>query len=798
MLPRTGPWPRLAYCLLFLLGAAGIATAQPDAPAGRVIADSSGQPLPYATVVLTELASGRTHPRLSDAAGAFPYPALAPGARYAIAVTYLGYRTYADTLRAGAPPAPVRLVAAGPATLAGVTVAARRRAVATRLDGYDYHVSADPTAAGLPAGELVRRAPLVSTDARGSLRVAGRGRVAVYVNGRRSPLVDAGDAETLNRLSAAGIERIEVLTDPPAGYDGGSDAVINIVTRQRPPRGTSAEASLDCGSLTQHASGQVARAGERLGLRLFASGNLGRYRLAGGSDLRYLPAATALLTQDNRGHATTNQYGAGLVASLQAGPRHRWTATANHFGGALVSDYAATTRLDLPPAGPQDLRRQTTIANRSHGLSGSLDYAGRAAAGVNSWTAHARLTQGLTRQHYAFTEQRPAADTPARTENDNPVRQTTGVLRADYRTNLWGSQLEAGLKATAQYFGAAFAESRPARADTTGRRAGNQWVTATYCSDQIRLDRNYTLRLGLRAEYAATSDPADRRLDWLPELLLRRALGTAHGIRLTYKRAVQRPGATFRNPNVAAPDPGVSLAYAPDIRPEYSNRLALALDLRYPAWGLLRLSAYGRRARGYLARLSELTAGGLRTVTRNLDRRTDYGAGLYASTHWNERLSLSGDLDVSHATVRFAGRRNAGWSWAGNLSARYTLSARLSTELGGTFLAPRAHAQGWESSYYAYRLTAQWSSKSGRLRYRLSVDNPLTPSFAWTTELRGRDFAWSDRNYFFNRGIRLGLSWRMGNWERVRAKAGPRQPTTEEADFREVGAGPQEQNSLTQ
>lgn len=112
-----------------------------------------------------------------------------------------------------------------------VVVVAGRKVLRQEPDRIVYLVRNDRFAAGLNAFGLLDRMPRVSViDDRVS--VAGKNSVRYIVDGHLLEMTDEALAMKLKNLQSEGIEKIELLTTPPARYAAGNNvAYISITTR---------------------------------------------------------------------------------------------------------------------------------------------------------------------------------------------------------------------------------------------------------------------------------------------------------------------------------------------------------------------------------------------------------------------------------------------------------------------------------------------------------------------------------------------------------------------------------------
>ncbi len=115
--------------------------------------------------------------------------------------------------------------------LAAVTVTAQRPLVVKEIDRLGYDVAADDDSKTSTVSEILRKVPMVSVDADGTIRVNGSTNFLIYKNGRPNTGLSNNAKDLFRAMPASTIKRIEVITEPGARYDAeGVAAILNIVT----------------------------------------------------------------------------------------------------------------------------------------------------------------------------------------------------------------------------------------------------------------------------------------------------------------------------------------------------------------------------------------------------------------------------------------------------------------------------------------------------------------------------------------------------------------------------------------
>lgn len=136
-------------------------------------------------------------------------------------------------------------------------ITAQKPVVQTLVDRKVYTIAADLQATTGSAADVLNNIPSVEVDADGGLSLRGDTAVTILVDGKPSAQL-SGPAAGLGLLQfpASDIEKIEVMTNPPAQYKvDGSGGVINIITRKSRSAGLSGTAQLSLGDKRRFVSG---------------------------------------------------------------------------------------------------------------------------------------------------------------------------------------------------------------------------------------------------------------------------------------------------------------------------------------------------------------------------------------------------------------------------------------------------------------------------------------------------------------------------------------------------------------
>lgn len=206
---------------------------------GTITDSLSKQAMPQATVWLVQQDQAFVS-AATDSKGNFRFRERAAGV-YTLKIEYVGYKTIQLT---GVQPGShhtVRLVV-DQKDLKVVTVTAAKPYIIQKIDKTIVNIAGSPVATGGNAWEVLLRAPGVVEEGNG-LKLKGK-RITVLIDGRYSNLSGDDLKNMLNAMTANGIERIELMSNPSAKYEAQGGAIVNIIMAKNTKLGTNGTATV--------------------------------------------------------------------------------------------------------------------------------------------------------------------------------------------------------------------------------------------------------------------------------------------------------------------------------------------------------------------------------------------------------------------------------------------------------------------------------------------------------------------------------------------------------------------------
>ena len=247
--------------LFVLLLIYGKGQAQSDI--SGTIQDSVNKKIENVNVLLLRASdSGLVKGMLTDANGYFLFRSI-PAESYFIKSTYTGLNPYNSAIFSvsGGNKKDLGLIHLYEKTmqLDEVKVAAKKPLLEQKIDRLVINVENSITSAGSTALEILERSPGVIVDHQNNLiSLNGKDGVVLMVNGKISHIPVTTAVEMLSGMNSGNIEKIELLTTPPANFDAAGNAgYINIILKENNNIGTNGSYFLNLG----YSKGLVSGAG---------------------------------------------------------------------------------------------------------------------------------------------------------------------------------------------------------------------------------------------------------------------------------------------------------------------------------------------------------------------------------------------------------------------------------------------------------------------------------------------------------------------------------------------------------
>ncbi|ASZ12506.1 TonB-dependent receptor family protein [Chitinophaga pendula] len=606
-------------CLIFLLPV-NISAQQhtsapiPSATTGRVdtigtyvlsgkIVDKEGKTIPDASLLLFRLAdSTLLKTAISNTNGAFQFPDL-KNETLLLKISHLAYKDTVMTIHHISNAQYLRIIldTQRSTELNGVTVTSRKPLIERKIDRTVLNVENSVSLAGSSALDALKKAPGVRVSGETSIDIIGKSNVQVMINNRLIQVSAADLMNILKAMPASDLDRIEVITNPPAQYDAAGNAgLINIVTKKNRVAGASGSIqgtyrqavfpSFDGGGTFNYLQGKwsmmaTANAGKQL--------NYG----VGGNDISYPTARW----KNEADHVTSSrQFNGSLSIDRELNSRQligiKYTAT----NGWTTTTSGTDTRIfNAGKSSPDSLiatNNYTPVDTRSQDVNfyfeHKFDSTGkRLTAAADYFFYDKGLDQTFTSYNYFPQGVKTGDSSLARSRAGQIIQVYTGQI--DVVLPFKWMEMSFGGKATfidnssyTDYYqvanGNAYYDSSRSNAfDYTEKTQALYFSTSKRWNKwefQAGLRGEFTQTKGMSVTYQQTTNNSYFRLFPTLYMLYRQQEDQVYGF--SYGRRISRPGYARLNPFRWYASPFSYVEGNPFLQPAYSNNFELKYDYK--------------------------------------------------------------------------------------------------------------------------------------------------------------------------------------------------------------------------
>jgi len=688
---------------------------------------------------------------------------------------------------AASPPAAVKPEASPAPVVQEVVVTGERPAVEKKIDRTIYNLSRELQATAGSAADVLRNLPSVTVDLEGNPSLRGDDGVQILIDGREAPQFNGPNrGAALQQLGAENIDRIEVITNPPANFKrDGSAGIINIVTKRR------------AGARTATVQASVGSRG-RYNLSTSQGAQIGKLNLRGTAGVR-----RDLRIRDIDGRRRVRDPATGTVLAerqLAAAAEDERLSTSASLG----ADYDLTT-VDRLGAEADFSRRDADFEiveqNLVLGTNGAVNNQFERSRISRE---HERNSSVLLRYHHAgendgdgLTVTAQSSEyfehTPPHLTNRYVVPPQAPTIQrqvfdeyellqefsVEYLSSLSGDgKFISGydVERTQDHFDYSqtipvdIGEIGPPDPDFTNQLRFEQTIHALYGSYEHPLG-HWTALAGLRLEQTdllvrqvtSAERSSQDYFRVFPTLHLSDKLDDQQTLSFSYGKRLVRPFAQDLDPNRLEPDAFTIRQGNPRLEP-------IEIDSLEAGWSYdeghtsLSTTLYARRRRNDLAYLSTPISPTVVLITpANVGESTSGGVELAASGRVIPQLDfkLSGNLfynQIDAGNLGFAGKRST-FAYQAKAAVNWRATPRdtLQINLGSTGkrLTPQGYARGSTAVDLGFRhqfrpdfsITATVSDVFAKRRFETNL---ATPALSETTRVR-----------FPGRVAYLGVTWSL-------------------------------------
>lgn len=780
------------FITLLTLACLGISAASSYDVTATVI-DPTGESVAYATYRI--FADGAEKPLVSNTSsidGEISQTIARPGT-YTLQLSYVGMRdtTVTFSLTAAAPHARLGRLTMHEASemLQGVTVTAQKPLVVKEIDRVGYDVQADPDTKTSNLRDILRKVPMVTVEADGTIMVNGSTNFKIYKNGRPNNSMSRNAKDLFAALPASMIKKIEVITEPGAEHDAeGTTAILNIVTVENTViKGVMGNVNLDYRTTSR---------APFLGLWLTSQidkvtmSAYGGYASIGGKQARSRSESEITFpeTGNRRVSSSSSRYNGdfgyfGLEASYDLDTLNLFTAEVSGYYNN-IKPFSSGTTATYGPAG--DIlgsynSASTARYNRYFDIDANINYQHSTHRPGETYTLSYMLSttnqsSDQTTSYTAFTgiETQPYTGVHS-IYNLNFIEHT---FQADWNRPIGKHTVNAGLKWIIR------------RNHSTNDNTYIDWNTATsdfshvtnigaaYAQYGYRLGP-VSLRAGLRYEYShlkasypdGSGTPFSTDLnDLVPSAAVSWQINDANSLAVNYAASISRPGISYLNPSPTIA-PGSQSFGNPDLESARRQSVKLTYMLIKPKVNL-NLSANYAFVNNGIAGIQYLTDDDIITSTyANIGRTRQLNLNAYVQ--WTitpkTRLMLNGGARYEHNTQQ--GLSLSRWSPSGYGQISQELPWKIRAELSMYYWSGGLNGvYGYsisrfsQNSYHSISLSRAFL-KDDRLNVRVSVQNPIgSRTRCYESRVVNGEYLSTSRQYNdHNFAVGINIGYRFGS-----------------------------------
>ena len=588
--------------LLFIFFTAMLSSVHGQSRIYGKIVDSTGKSIAKANVLLLNsndsvLVKGM----LTNETGAYSFENINAG-RYLVTATHTGVRpVYSQPFEIGDKPENMNMgtmqLEENSIVLADVTVTAKKPLYEQKIDRLVINVAASITSAGSTVLDVLERSPGIMVNRmNNSLSINGKGGVVVMINGKRNYMDMSAVIQMLASMPSNNIERIEIITTPPANFDAEGDAgIINIVLKANNQFGTNGSYSLTAGYNKGEQNAVNLNINHRKGkINLFGNYSFSRTRLkqlwtnyhavtnAGKFMENYSESNRAALVYQHDVQAGIDYElnKKTIIGALITGNYRHWAMEADN-NAFVSSDYTLDTTVSIVNNELHTTRSYGININLQHTfkpdekLSVNFDYLDYYDNNPNDYNNSFFNSYN----NFIYEEK-------VKSSKITPLK--FWVTAIDYSKKISKKvQMEAGVKGTVSRLNndvqvaTLFQNSWVTDTSLSGYHNLHESIGAAYSSFSVKLNEKTSVKLGLRYEYtssilgtATQKNIVDRHYGNLfPSFFFLHTINDSNSINFSYSRRIWRPSFADLAPWVIFYDPKTFQTGNPALLPSITDAI---------------------------------------------------------------------------------------------------------------------------------------------------------------------------------------------------------------------------------
>ncbi|MEJ5995087.1 outer membrane beta-barrel protein [Pedobacter sp. Du54] len=554
---------------------------------GKIIDSASKSPIPMASIFLKNDKKIQLKSTISAKDGTFLLGGLSAGS-YTLSIVYIGHQTKEVPLNLTTTSkvfGNISIVPSVATQLKGVTITADKPLIKQEIDRISYDVKADPENKVNNVLEMMRKVPLLSLDGDDNIQLQGNSNFKILINGRPSGMMERNPKDILKSMPAANIERIEVITTPPAKYDGeGLAGIINIITLKKIDNGSngSLNASQRFPVGGPSLGGSFTLKTGKFGISSNAGGSLNSSPLLNNSNLRLTQGnnPTNLFQTGTQDFSGKSGY-AGVEMSVELDSLNLISAQLNYNANSNESLSKQYSTLKNSTSLLQSYELNNTLEGSGNGVDAALNY-------QLGFKKDKNRLLTFSYRYYRFSNDQfnnvnvfnPIAYTLPNYRQNNTGGSAEKTVQIDYVYPYKKLTVEAGVKAIFRDNNSSF--------NFLSLNSAGQFVLDPLRTDGFNNEQNvygiyntyqfafkdWGIKAGIRAEqteidaiFSTTTTLHTNALNFIPSISINRKFKDMSSLNFGFTSRIQRPGINQLNPFVDRSNPNLESSGNPDLKP---------------------------------------------------------------------------------------------------------------------------------------------------------------------------------------------------------------------------------------
>ena len=659
-----------------------------------------------------------------------------------------------------------------------------------RVDRLVVNVKNSIIASGNTALEILERSPGVTVNRQSNtIMMGGKDGVVIMINGKISHMPISAIVQMLAGMNAGNIEKIELITTPPASFDAeGNAGFINIILVNSSEMGTNGGYTMTAGygqGIITNASINVNHRTKKL--NLYGDYSFNRARL-GQRFLNYRKimsqgnAIESYTVNDREPVQRIHGFRLGLdykvnkktlVGVLFAGNDNRWSMEAKNqlstFTNQQLDTFIKATNGEI-----NYWKNLMGNANLHHTfskgevLSVDVDYLYYDLDNPNHY-----------HNLYFDNNKNPVSEERIRISKVTPIKIVVG--KADYSRNINEKiSVETGVKlSVTSLYNDVKVENLSQREWITDQSlsAGyklKEEIAAVYTVFNLVFNEKLNIKAGLRYEYTTTNlstvkqeDIVDRQYGYFfPSIFITRKIDDDRSLNLSFTQRITRPTYKDIAPFVLFADPKIFFSGNPQLRPSISNTIKAGFTFKGNLFSIS-YSHDNNPIAQFQSKVDTVTNRQYIT-TENLKNMKTLSATiaipLQIGERWNIQNNILAGWQQVNAFYRQADVRINQATYRITSTNSFTLPKEYSLEVGGFYQSPTFWGMAVLKPIGSVDIGAQKKFKKGSIRFNVN-DVFNTIKYKPSLNIPSQNLITESQYLLYPRSFRLTYTRNFGNDE---------------------------------